>query len=252
MNCREFQDQMIDVAFGEAGRSTDFDRHLESCAGCKKDFAMAQFAANGIEDAPSAPAPSLSNERLHQAILSRELKSRPTWLPRIAFAGAAAVLALAAWMGFSRQPEITRPGEVLANITPGNDVIDVPEGPIEIPEDVPEIVAPAISQSAERTTPVRRNQRIGSYYARVRAPRPAATTAQPENEELLAVVMSGAESALEQEAMPAARGGAMSEAMSPGGAFAEPAPVTTEKPIVVIQGRGQATERPSDDVAIGG
>jgi hypothetical protein len=72
-------------------------------------------------------------------------------------------------------------------------------------------------------------------------------------DDLLAVAVGGAEGALELDEMPAGFGGGGAVAPSmmrsePGGAM----PEGPEKPIVVIQPKGKAMEKSSDDVPIGG
>jgi hypothetical protein len=71
-------------------------------------------------------------------------------------------------------------------------------------------------------------------------------------DDLLAVVVGGAEGALDSDFTVARGGPAMMEAV-PGGMAAAPAPAASEeKQIIVIQPKGQANERSSDDVPIGG
>lgn len=248
MNCREFQELMIDVAFGEAERSTGFDRHLDGCAVCKRDFAATEFAATGIAAAPPPPAPSLSNERLHQAILSTNLRARPSWLPRLSFAGAAAALAFAAWMSFSQDQDSRRPEDVAVVTEDAPRSSNEASGAIEIPEATPDIVAPTVAPATtvKAAAPTRTPRRT-----RRQAPRTviATETEAVIPDDLLAVVVGGAESALDGDFSATPDGQSpMSEATAPG-----PAPESIEeKPIVVIQDRGRATERSSDDVPIGG
>lgn len=252
MNCREFREQMYGVAFGEAGRSTDFDQHLAGCADCRKEFAMLDFAAAGIADTPAPPAPSLSNERLRTAILSSSLKSKPSWLPRLSFAGVAAALALAAWMGYSSGTP--QPGDVVAvadkDTARGGGT--EPSGEIEIPEAVPPIAENVESTPVAESNPSEPTTRV-KRRANNRAPRTVVAVKIEESQvpdELLAVVVGGAEGALDSEFTMSRGGPAMTDAAP---AMAAPASEKSEeKPIIVIQPKGQATERSSDDIPIGG
>src|SRR5687768_15989159 len=162
MNCRELQEKMYEVAFGESERTPAFEHHLLSCGDCKKAFAAASFAAQGIADAPPPPAPSLSNDRLRTAILSSNLRSRPTWIPRLSFAGAAAALAFAAWMGFAQRVDEPRPRDIVAirEVDP-NRSSESSVQPVT-PEKTPETVTPvkAIESPVER--PTRPNRRHSS------------------------------------------------------------------------------------------
>ena len=256
-NCKEFRDHLVEVAFGDAERSPQFGQHIERCADCRKEFEAMQFAASGIEDSRVVPAPSLNNERLHQAILSRELKSRPSWLPRLSFAGAAAALALAAWMGFN-QPTGNRPEDLATNVV--NPPLREPSGPIEIPEQVPDVVAPPLAASepaksaqAVVSSPGSRSKRTSSRRS-VQPSEEVVERYEPIPDDLLAVAVGGAEGALELDQMPEGFGGggaALAPSMmrsDPGGSNSD----SGEKAIVVIQPKGKAMEKSSDDVPIGG
>jgi hypothetical protein len=249
MNCRELQERMYEVAFGEAERDSAFNQHLENCVGCKKEFAAIGFAASGIQQAAAPPAPSLSNERLRTAILSHNLKSRPSLWPRLSFAGAAAALAFAAWFGFSQNTEDYQQPVVAVN----GPAIDVqPSGPIVIPEPEPAIeqATEPVNEAAEASTPPVRRSKV-----RTSQPRETVVPSEEIPDDLLAVVVGGAEGALDGDFSAAADA-------RMGSAMMEPAPAAIsggamersegEKPIVVIQPKGKATERSSDDVPIGG
>jgi len=243
MNCKQYQQQAIDVAFGEAERTSEFDRHLESCQACRAEFAAYAFAAKGIEDAPVPPAPSLSNERLYSAIRAQNIRRDRSWLPRLAFAGAAASVALAVWMGFNR-PTSDRQQPYVASTSETQDA--APRGPIIIPEPTPKIESSLKTQLAP--APPRADSR------KTITPRPRNRTSAPPiieeiPKELLAVVVGGAEGALDFEPVGAAfsRGGPATMETAPD----TPSP-SSDSPIVVIQPQGQATEKSSDDVSIGG
>lgn len=254
MNCREFKEQIYEVAFGEAERSPSFEQHLLGCGDCRQELEVASFAASGIAAVAPPPAPSLSTDRLRTAILSDSLKAKRPWLPRLTFAGAAAGLALAAWFGFNQPGDEASPRDVVA-VTDGEPLSGVePSGPIEIPEVTPKIVVPGATVRTATAEPVRDRP-----ARRVRRSSPSApsTVVAAEVEysqvpdDLLAVVVGGAEGALDSE-FTAARGGSAMMETAPG-AMAAPAPASSdEKPIIVIQPRGQANERSSDDVPIGG
>jgi hypothetical protein len=241
MNCKQFQEQAIEIAFGESDRTGEFDRHLGSCDACREEFAAYAFAAKGIEDAPAPPPPSLSNERLYSAIRAQNIRPRGNWLPRLAFAGAVASVALAAWIGFNR-PMTNARQPYIASVN--EDQNKVPTGPIVIPEPIPEVESAAPIESNEPAPESLRTATKTQPRKRVAAPR----VVEEIPEELLAVVIGGAEGALDFE--PA------SSALSRGGAMMEPAPevgpAASASPIVVIQPQGQATEKSSDDVSIGG
>lgn len=239
MNCKQYQEQAIEIAFGEAERTKGFDLHLESCKACREEFAAYAFAAKGIEDVPAPPAPSLSNERLYSAIRAQNIRRSSPWLPRLAFAGAAASVAFAAWIGFNR-PTI-EPIPYVASVSEHRDT--APAGPIEITESTPAIKATVADIVAERTAPTRRVRGGSSPQPNKRTS--ATSVVEEIPDELLAVVVGGAEGALDFAPETVARGGAaMMEAPAPAG--------SPDSPIVVIQPQGQATEKSSDDVSIGG
>ena len=258
MNCREFREQIYEVAFGEAERSPSFEQHLAGCGDCREEFEVAAFSASGIAATPPPPAPSLSTERLRTAILSENLRRKPSWIPRLSFAGAAAALALAAWFGFN-QPSGVDPSRDVA-IADNEPIEAVPRGAIVIPEDVPETMATepesATTVAASEPAPERPTRRTQRRNPRSSAVVVASADASPEvPDDLLAVVVGGAESALDAEFTPMARSGAAMAELGPEGMAAAPAPATSvseEKPIIVIQPKGQASERSSDDVPIGG
>ena len=257
MNCREFREQIYEVAFGEAERSPSFEQHLAGCGDCREEFEVAAFSASAIEATPAPPAPSLSTERLRTAILSENLRRKPSWIPRLSFAGAAAALALAAWFGFN-QPSGVDPSRDVA-IADNEPVEAVPRGAIVIPEDVPDTMATEPSATTAAASepaserPTRRAQRRNRRSSPVVVASADETSEVPDD--LLAVVVGGAESALDAEFAPMARSGAANMELGPEGMAAAPAPATSaseEKPIIVIQPKGQASERSSDDVPIGG
>lgn len=250
MNCKQYKLAAMEIAFGEAERTAEFDRHLELCGDCRKDFAAYAFAAKGIEDAPMPPAPSLSNERLHQAILSTNLRQRPSWVPRFALAGGVAVAALAVWIGFNRPVGEGDPSPPIAKVfEPEPDVRLAPEGPIEIPEAIPDLSKNSAVTSAN-SEPFRKARDRGHNAIASGTRRDAPVLVEDIEasvvpDELLAAAAGGAQSALDAEMSPA-RSGAL---MGP-----EPAPTTepATSAIVIIQPEGQATEKSSHDVSIGG
>lgn len=242
MNCKEYQQQAIEVAFGEAERTGEFDRHLESCVACREEYAVYEFAAKGIEDVPAPPAPSLSNERLYSAIRAQNIRRSSPWLPRLAFAGAAASLALVAWLGFNRptsEPELP----VIASADKPLD--GAPRGPIEIPEKTPILDTAAPDEPTVTASSDRQNRSVTKLRPRRRAADPIIVSEVPE--ELLAVVVGGAEGALDIDAASFDLTGTPMMAPAP-----EAMRAPAENPIVVIQPQGQATEKSSDDVSIGG
>ena len=249
MNCREFREEMYQVAFGEAERSPSFEQHLASCSECKQEFELAAFAASGIASAPPPPAPSLSTERLRTAILSESLRAKPSWLPRLSLAGAAAALALAAWFGFDQPAEDGDNRGVVAMNEEEPVRMTEPTGPIVIPEPSPEIIEPAPAAASVSAAPVRDRapRRIRRSQSRPVVVPEVESSAVPDD--LLAVVVGGAEGALDSEFIATRAGGGMD--MATPSAMAAPEK-GEEKPIIVIQPKGQANERSSDDVPIGG
>jgi hypothetical protein len=233
---------MYEIAFGEAERDHAFTNHLDNCAGCKKEFAAIEFAAAGIDQMAPPPAPSLSNERLRTAILSHNLRSRPAFWPRLSFAGAAAALALAAWFGFNQDQKSYGVAPIASVDKPVEDI--QPSGGIVIPETPPAIEKVTEPAVATPEPPVRKSG--------VRNTRPNRSVMASEDvssevpDDLLAVVVGGAEGALDADFSELSRSRAEAPATSPSMESSE------EKPIVVIQPKGKATERSSDDVPIGG
>lgn len=101
MTNKRLEEKLIALAFGELdSREAESVRKLiGSNPELMKQFEAYQFAASGASTPELLPPPSLSNERLRQAILAREL--RPSSRPSIANFGigvaslAAAVFAIA-------------------------------------------------------------------------------------------------------------------------------------------------------------
>ena len=254
MNCKQCLDLATEIAFGEAERTNAFDSHLSACDGCRKEFEMYRFAAEGINDAAYVPPPSLSNERLRSAILAEGAPRQSGWLPRFAVAGGFAAIAFAYWFATGGLDSNQQPSRVVAS----NDVVTpiVPEAPPSAPiqepiaQPDPEVGKPAaVVASAERPTYRRSINRRNHTRREAVSTSPQAEPA----EELLAVVIGGAEGALDSDfSMEAATqpevlapGPAMRGGMGGGGGINQPA-------IVVIQPEGQATEKQSSDVSIGG
>src|SRR5688572_23773800 len=202
MNCREFKEQIYEVAFGEAERSASFEQHLASCGDCRQELEVAKFAASGIAAVPPPPAPSLSTDRLRTAILSDSLKAKRPWLPRLTFAGAAAGLALAAWFGFN-QPTGDESTRRLVAVNENEPIRDSqPSGEIVIPEPVPEIdQAEPVGERVSTESVSERSPRL----ARRQSSRPPRSVVAPRVEssevpdDLLAVVVGGAEGALDSD-----------------------------------------------------
>lgn len=214
---------------------------------------MASFAASGIAAVPPPPAPSLSTDRLRTAILSDSLKSKRSWLPRLTFAGAAAGLALAAWFGFNQPGKDETPRDLAALSLKEPLSGTEPSGPIIIPEGR-QAIEPSDPPAVAATEPVRERPVRRVRRSAPRAPRTVVVTEVESSQvpdDLLAVVVGGAEGALDSDFV-AARGGPSMPESAPG-VMTAPAPAPAdEKPIIVIQPRGQANERSSDDVPIGG
>jgi len=232
----------MEIAFGEAERTIEFEKHVESCLECREEFAVYAFAAKGIEGAPPAPAPSFSNERLYSAIRAQNIHRSSPWMPRFAFAAAATSIALASWLGFNRPTANVQPRYIANADKP---VDSAPTGPIEIPEVVPNIKPPVANESVVSAPTRRPHPSVRSSHRRRNAPTSAPTAEV--SDELLAVVIGGAEGALETDAVTGAPGAPSMLRTAPTAKV--PA---AEGPIVVIQPQGQATEKSSDDVSIGG
>lgn len=236
MNCRQCQELILKIAFGEAERTEDFGRHLDVCPTCRREYAVAAFAAGGIEDAPQAPAPSLSNERLHQAILSANLQSRSSWRPRLALAGGLAAAVAAVWLGMAlpqgesvvdepiaRADELREPS-VIERFSP------VPPPAAATAE--PEVVASA--------TPADRPKRRANMRRPVRRERP----------EEIVEAFSPVPPDLLAAADVTTRPGSFNA--EPAAARGAPNPEASKPSIIVIQPEGQATEVEPNDIPIGG
>lgn len=160
MSCKRFEDQIALFAYGELEDSAALKEHLGRCAACRKEFALFGFAADAMHDLPSAPEPSLTSERLRQAILSKELKQQRLALPiRFGFAGAGLAAMLAVWITFSNrsvEPEAVEGGALARKIfapKPGPIVAEQPSPAPAPPETVVAQAAPPAERLPRTTKP---------------------------------------------------------------------------------------------------
>jgi hypothetical protein len=245
MNCKHCRDLAVEIAFGESSRSASFDAHLKACPECRREFEAYRFAAQGIEDAMPAPAPSLSNERLHAAIIARTQPRTSSWLPKLALAGAFATAAYAFWFAVdSPRVDEPQPRVLASKQPPAAAPIEAQPAPTVEPvktfvEKGPSRVVASVEKPKQRRSAARRH----------RTPE----MNRPEDDDrsmdgLMAAVVGGAEGALAES---------FSQVGDVDSTRAVPATASSPKeigtpPIVVIQPEGQATEKKSNDVSIGG
>jgi hypothetical protein len=108
MTCVEARDQLAEFALGvlPAERATDLERHLERCAGCRKETAELRqgVATVGLSLPPASPAPALADRVVHGVfagarskrwIRSHPIRSHPQGSRRAVRSLATATLALA-------------------------------------------------------------------------------------------------------------------------------------------------------------
>jgi len=225
---------LIEFAFGETEPSGELRAHMNSCEVCAHELAIYRTSATGLRALPAAPEPALSSERLRQAILSRELKpGRPAWVARFGFAGAVAAAALGLWIAVGRgASDMDAPSGGQVAVAPVDERADIETGPIIIPETTPKL---------DLTPPRSTDNRVARAAPR-KASRPIApggrtpsVEREPKMEELMAIATGGLESAVDvSEASAAVTSNPASE-------------------VIVIQpAAGEATERSSNDVSIGG
>jgi hypothetical protein len=237
MSCKRFEDQVIGLAYGEldAAQAARVSEHVATCASCAGELALFKVAAEGARAGVEPPAPSLSNERLRQAILSSELKDARPWTWRVGLGGAALAGLAAVWVFVVSRPTVSQP------------VVSPPmyaerSNPQTVPVP-PEALGPPVAEPrsdtgfASASTPVPEGRRIGAKGRREEGTQAPVSITAPRPEVAALLAMSDA------------------AALNAADAFAEePVEPAVSKEIVVIKpGSPGATEvKAPNDVAIGG
>ncbi|MGI8923095.1 MAG: anti-sigma factor family protein [Fimbriimonadales bacterium] len=235
MSCKRFEQELIEFAFGEAEPSSELRDHMTDCETCAHELAVYRTSATVLRALPAAPEPALSSDRLRQAILSRELRpGRPAWVARFGFAGAVAAAGLSLWIAVGRGPsDFDAPSSGHVAVAPVDEAADVGTGPIIIPEATPklEVTPPrTIDNLVGGGEPKKASRPAARHGRRIRS-----VEREPRMEELMAVATGGLESAVDMSEAPASV-----------------TPSSASEVIVIQPAAGEAIERPSNDVSIGG
>ena len=255
MNCKRLEEDLLLYAFGEldAKKAPVIEQHVATCEPCRKELSAYQVAADGMQRLPTAPEPSLSTERLRQAILSHELRSRPNWAMRFAVVGAAAAAFIAALVSINHSPipsgNANKESGLIANAS-GPDKSNKSDRSYEPytsyssdPSDQSDISdridywssGPQIANTTKRTTKKTRGNKNGHVILASNTKK-----SQSEKPNVLAITSGGVESAANVFADAGTT------------ALMESAPA--KRDVIVIQpGRGGASEvRSPDVISIGG
>lgn len=228
MSCKKFNEKLIAAAFGESEIGPDLKAHLAACATCREEMNLYRFEADGIKEMPEAPPAAFSNERLREAILSREIRPAKPWLTRMAWAGAACAVLLVSWIvagrGIDRGDRAPKP---LAMVEPKP---VQPLGPITIPEASPDL--PKVPHSGKSIIPVAKTH--PTKKARTVKRRAPVVRREAGGDELMALATGGASGAV-----------SVSESNLK-------APADESAIIVIDPDDSRAMERDSNDVSIGG
>lgn len=80
MKCKKLEDNIIQLAYGElpSPAAEELSKHLDNCDNCRHSYEQHKRTALAIGGLQLAGEPSMSVERLREAILSRQIRNSPT------------------------------------------------------------------------------------------------------------------------------------------------------------------------------
>jgi outer membrane lipoprotein-sorting protein len=95
MTCRETQKRLVDLFDCEPPRDVgEIESHLAACDRCAREYAAIQAAAGLVQPRYRVQPSADFKERVMQKIMQVETRSPWRWVPRLALAGAAVVIAI--------------------------------------------------------------------------------------------------------------------------------------------------------------
>ncbi len=120
MNCREAQERLVDLFDLDAPGAIDLEQHLAACDRCAADYAALRSAVQAVDSRPRIHASPDFKERVMQKLTEVEpAPRRLRFVPRLAFVGAAAIIALMLFMPRSESPAMSlmaQSAEAMSNL----------------------------------------------------------------------------------------------------------------------------------------
>jgi hypothetical protein len=124
--CERLSDRMPEVALGRVGWSAEEARHLDGCADCRAEWDLIRLAGRVGTAAPRMAAhPALAAgvlQRLREAPVPSASGRARRWAVGLA---AAAGVALAVWVGASREPAAPAGGAAVAQVSDTLEAVEV-------------------------------------------------------------------------------------------------------------------------------
>src|SRR5579862_6147229 len=108
MTCREAQKRLVDWFDRGPERAPEVEAHVAACANCARAYADMQAAAGLIEPRIRVQASPDFKERVMKRLTETEVpRSRWRFVPRLALAGAAAMLAIVLFAPHGQSPAVS-------------------------------------------------------------------------------------------------------------------------------------------------